>query len=137
VARKKGAWPPPVAGSYLRLRHEVAVGQAIPGRLQGRVEEFPGAPAERVAEVARLRAIAALAQEACLTGNGTADAAIRAANVATRAARDLHAITKASGKSSDGANALADYLAERAAQQEAEDAVEALEADADAADADP
>jgi hypothetical protein len=88
------------------------------------LEEFPGAPGERIAEICRLRAIAEMAQQACLNGSGSPDNAIRCANVAHRAARDLMLTTKGS-KSSDGSNALQAYLAARA--QEA-DAAE-LEAD--------
>jgi hypothetical protein len=51
--------------------------------------EFPAAPADRVAELARLRAIASQAQQAALTGAGSADAALRATSAADRCARDL------------------------------------------------
>src|ERR1700722_624396 len=51
--------------------------------------EFPAAPADRVAELARPRAIASQAQQAALTGQGTADAALRATSAADRCARDL------------------------------------------------
>jgi hypothetical protein len=73
-----------------------------------------------------LRLLAEKAEAAALCGGGSGDAAIRAANVATRASRDLMLTTKGS-KSSDGSNALADYLAARA--QEADAEFEAVETD--------
>jgi hypothetical protein len=51
--------------------------------------QFPDAPSERVAELARLRSIAAMASSAALVGSGSTDAALRAASAAARCARDL------------------------------------------------
>lgn len=51
--------------------------------------EFPGAPADRVGEVARLRVLASLAQQAALVGSGSTDAALRATAAADRCAKDL------------------------------------------------
>jgi hypothetical protein len=92
------------------------------------LEEFPAADPARIAQIVRLRLLAEQEEGAALAGKGSADAAVRIANVATRAARDLMLTTKGNGKS-DGSNALADYLAARA--QEADDAeLEPIEADA-------
>jgi carotenoid cleavage dioxygenase-like enzyme len=73
--------------------------------------EFPGAPADRVAQIVRLRLLAEQQEGAALAGSGSTDAAIRCANVAARASRDLH--VTANGKpESAGASALHRYLAE-------------------------
>jgi hypothetical protein len=105
-------------------------GQRYRAAFKAALEEFPGAPGERIAEVCRLRAIAAAAQLACLNGSGSPDNAIRCANVAHRAARDLMLTRKGNGKS-DGSNALSAYLAERAAA-EAIDPIEDVETEVDA-----
>jgi hypothetical protein len=65
------------------------VGKAYTSAFICAVREFPAAPADRVAEVARLRAIATLAQQAALVGTGGTDAALRATAAADRCARDL------------------------------------------------
>jgi hypothetical protein len=72
--------------------------------------EFPGCEPSRIAQVVRLRMLAAQAEASALSGRGTADAAIRLANVAVRAANVMHLTAKGSPVAS-GANALADYLA--------------------------
>jgi hypothetical protein len=83
------------------------------------LEEFPGVPADRVAQVARLRLLAAQEETAALAGKGSADAAIRVANVAVRAAKDLKDTVK--GKPASGGDELAAYLAELADRQGADD----------------
>jgi hypothetical protein len=74
------------------------------------LDEFPGCEPSRIAQVVRLRLLAAQGEAAALSGRGTADAAIRLANVAVRAAHAVHLASKGSPVAS-GANALADYLA--------------------------
>jgi hypothetical protein len=83
------------------------------------LEEFPGCEPSRVAQVVRLRLLAAQGEAAALSGRGTADAAIRLANVAVRAAHAVHLASKGSPVAS-GANALADYLAGLAEAEAAE-----------------
>jgi hypothetical protein len=83
--------------------------------------EFDGADPSRVAQIVRLRLLAEQQEGAALAGAGTADGAIRLANVAVRASRDLHLTTR--GKQPDGSSALSAYLAElnaRDAEDEAE-----------------
>jgi hypothetical protein len=65
------------------------VGRAYTAAFIGALQEFPGVAPDRIAEVVRLRTLATLSQEACLTGRGSADEALKAANVAARAGRDL------------------------------------------------
>jgi hypothetical protein len=65
------------------------IGKSYTSAFIASLREFPDADAAKVAEVARLRTIAALAQQAALTGSGTADAALRATSAADRCARDL------------------------------------------------
>jgi hypothetical protein len=86
------------------------------------LEEFPGCEASRIAQVVRLRLLAAQGEADALRGRGTADAAIRLANVAVRAAHALHVTAK--GKQPDGSSALLAYLAELNASQRDEDADE-------------
>jgi hypothetical protein len=74
------------------------------------LDEFPGVDHSRIAQVVRLRLLAARGESDALSGKGTADAAIRLANVATRAAHAVHLTAKGSPVAS-GATALADYLA--------------------------
>jgi hypothetical protein len=83
------------------------------------LDEFPGCEPSRIAQVVRLRLLAAQGEAAALSGRGTADAAIRLANVAVRAAHAVHLTAKGSPVTS-GANALADYLS-TLAEAEAED----------------
>jgi hypothetical protein len=99
-------------------------GRTRPGRqyraaFHAALAEFAGAPAERVAEICRLRAIAALAQSAALSGAGTADAAIRTANAAARAGRDLQLTLRATAPA-----ALSFHDLARLAQESVEPALE-------------
>jgi hypothetical protein len=73
------------------------------------LEEFPGVNPSQVAQVVRLRLLAAQGEAAALSGRGSSDAAIRLANVATRAAHALHVTAK--GRQPDGSSALSAYLA--------------------------
>jgi hypothetical protein len=84
------------------------------------LEEFPGCEPSRVAQVVRLRLLAAQGEAAALSGRGTADSAIRLANVATRAAHALHLTAKGSPVAS-GAKALSDYLASLADESDTAD----------------
>jgi hypothetical protein len=87
------------------------------------LEQFPGAPAEQIAQIARLRLLAEQEKIAALSGRGSATVAARISNVAIRAAAALTAAAKS--KPTDGRNALAEYLASR------QDADVELEADAE------
>jgi hypothetical protein len=102
--------PDRLVGIDMRSR----IGREYKSAFRTASEEFPDAPADRVAEVARLRSIAALAEEAAITGRGTTDNSIRCANLAIRAARDLAMAAK--GNKPDGAVALQSYLASVAAE---------------------
>jgi hypothetical protein len=77
--------PDRLTGVDMRTR----VGRAFSAAFISAVREFPGADPAKVAEVARLRSIAALAQSAALTGSGSTAAALRATASAERARRDL------------------------------------------------
>jgi hypothetical protein len=92
-------------------------GRAYRRFFQAALEEFPGCEPSRIAQVVRLRLLAAQGEAAALSGRGSADGAIRLANVATRAAHALHLTAKGSPVAS-GANALSDYLASLADQQD-------------------
>jgi hypothetical protein len=87
------------------------------------LDEFPGVEPSRIAQVVRLRMLAAQGEADALAGRGTADAAIRLANVATRASHVLHLAVKGSPVAS-GAKALSDYLAELADGDDVEAEVE-------------
>ena len=77
--------PERLTGCDMRTR----AGRQSKSAFAAAVAEFPAAPAERVAELARLRSIAAMASAAALVGSGSTDAALRAASAAARCARDL------------------------------------------------
>jgi hypothetical protein len=85
--------------------------------------EFPGCEPSRIAQVVRLRMLAAQAEASALSGRGTAESAVRLANTATRSAQALHLTAKGNPVAS-GAKVLADYLAglaEAEAEAEADD----------------
>ena len=77
--------PGRLTGADMRSR----VGRAYKAAFISAVREFPGADAAKAAELARLRSIAALSQEAALIGNGSADSALKATAAADRCAKDL------------------------------------------------
>lgn len=77
--------PDRLTGVDMRTR----LGKVYSSAFIAALRDFPGADPAKVAEVARLRSIAALAQSAALTGSGSTAAALRATASAERARRDL------------------------------------------------
>lgn len=77
--------PDRLTGVDMRSR----LGRSYAAAFIASLKEFPNAPVERVAELARLRSIASLAQQSALTGAGTTDSALKVTAAADRCARDL------------------------------------------------